>query len=377
MKNIQFIDLKEQQNRIRSKVDLAVKKVLDHGTYIMGPEVKALEEQLAQFCGAKYAISCSNGTDAIAFALMCKNLKQGDAVLVPSFTFAATAEVVAWFDATPIFVDVDLKSFNMRPKHLEQTILDAKEKGYALKGIITVDLFGQPADYEQISKIAQEHDLWVIADAAQSFGASLSGKPVGTLAEMTTTSFFPAKPLGCYGDGGAIFTDNEEYAKIMRSIRVHGQGSDKYDNVRIGMNGRLDTIQAAILIEKLAIFGEELKSRDRVAKRYYEGLKDVVQAPELMNGAFSSWAQYTLVLENRTQVAEALKQKGVPTCVYYPLPLNKQTGYKHYPTGPQGTPNADYLADHVLSLPMHPYLEADVQDYIIEQVRSVLMQKAA
>lgn len=377
MQNIQFIDLKAQQKRIRSKMDAAIQKVLDHGGYIMGPEVKELEEKLAQFCGAKYAISCSNGTDAIAFALMCKNIKQGDAVLVPSFTFAATAEVVAWFDATPIFVDVDPKTFNICPKHLEASILDGKEKGYNIKGIITVDLFGQAADYPQINAIAQKHNLWIIDDAAQSFGGALHGKKVGTLAELTTASFFPAKPLGCYGDGGAVFTDNEDYAKLMRSIRVHGQGSDKYDNVRIGMNGRLDTIQAAILIEKLAIFEEELTSRDKIAKIYSEGLKDIVQVPYLMDGAFSAWAQYTIVLPNRNQVAEQLKKAGIPTNVYYPLPLNKQTGYKHYPTGPNGTPNADYLAGHVLSLPMHPYLDRKTQDYIIDQIRHVILKQAA
>ncbi|MDP1975338.1 MAG: DegT/DnrJ/EryC1/StrS aminotransferase family protein, partial [Alphaproteobacteria bacterium] len=271
---MQFIDLKAQQKNIRQKLDIAIQKVLDHGIYIMGPEVKELEAKLSAFCGAKHSISCSNGTDAIAFALMCKNIKAGDHVLVPSFTFAATAEVLAWFDAIPVFVDVDLKTFNLCPNHLEATILDAKKKGQRLTGIITVDLFGQPVDYEAINKIAQHHDLWIIDDAAQGFGGSLKGQKVGTLAELTTTSFFPAKPLGCYGDGGAIFTNNDEYAALMRSIRVHGQGSDKYDNVRIGMNGRLDTIQAAILLEKLAIFAEELKKRDQIAQRYSNALKD-------------------------------------------------------------------------------------------------------
>ena len=377
MQPIQFIDLKAQQKNIRQKLDIAIQKVLDHGIYIMGPEVKELEAKLSAFCGAKHSISCSNGTDAIAFALMCKNIKAGDHVLVPSFTFAATAEVLAWFDAIPVFVDVDLKTFNLCPNHLEATILDAKKKGQRLTGIITVDLFGQPVDYEAINKIAQHHDLWIIDDAAQGFGGSLKGQKVGTLAELTTTSFFPAKPLGCYGDGGDIFTDNDEYAALMRSIRVHGQGSDKYDNVRIGMNGRLDTIQAAILLEKLAIFAEELKKRDQIAQRYSNALKDCIQTPHLIDGAFSAWAQYTLVIPNRDEVAQSLKEVGVPTFVYYPMPLNLQTAYKHYPAGPNGTPNAEKLAKQVLSLPMHPYLDEKTQDYIIEQTRAILLKKAA
>lgn len=377
MQPIQFIDLKAQQKTIRQKIDVAIQKVLDHGTYIMGPEVKEFETKLSDFCGAKHTISCSNGTDAIAFALMCKNIKAGDHVLVPSFTFAASAEVIAWFDAIPIFVDVDLKTFNMCPNHLEATIVDAKQKGQHVAGILTVDLFGQPVDYESINKIAYKHNLWIIDDAAQGFGGSLKGKKIGTLAEITTTSFFPAKPLGCYGDGGAIFTDNDEYANLMRSIRVHGQGSNKYDNVRIGMNGRLDTIQAAILLEKLAIFNEELIKRDEIAHRYTNALKDYAQTPHLIEGAFSAWAQYTLVLPNRDEVVASLKEVGVPSFVYYPMPLNLQVAYKHYPTGPYGTPNAEKLAKTVLSLPMHPYLDATTQDYIIDQTRNILLKKAA
>lgn len=377
MQPIQFIDLKAQQKNIRQRIEIAIQKVLDHNTYIMGPEVKELEAKLSQFCGAKHTISCSNGTDAIAFALMCKNIKPGEHILVPSFTFAATAEVVAWFDAIPVFVDINLKTFNMCPDHLEATIINAKQKGQKITGIITVDLFGQPVDYERINKIAQKHNLWIIDDAAQGFGGSLKGQKIGTLAELTTTSFFPAKPLGCYGDGGAIFTDNDEYANLMRSIRVHGQGTNKYDNVRIGMNGRLDTIQAAILLEKLAIFGEELQKRDVIAQRYTKGLKEYVQTPHLIEGAFSAWAQYTLVLPNRDAVATSLKEMGIPTFVYYPMPLTLQTAYKHYPTGPNGTPNAEKLAKQVLSLPMHPYLDEKTQDYIIEQTRAILLKKAA
>jgi dTDP-4-amino-4,6-dideoxygalactose transaminase len=377
MQPIQFIGLKAQQKHIRHKIDTAIQKVLDHGIYIMGPEVEELETKLSLFCGAKHTISCSNGTDAIAFALMCKNIKAGDHVIVPSFTFAATAEVIVWFNAIPIFVDVDFNTFNICPDHLEATIQDAKQKGKNVTGIITVDLFGQPVDYESINKIAQKHDLWIIDDAAQGFGGNLKGQKIGTLAELTTTSFFPVKPLGCYGDGGAIFTNNDEYAALMRSIRVHGQGSNKYDNVRIGMNGRLDTIQAAILLEKLAIFDEELTKRNQIAQRYTNALKDYAQTPHLTEGAFSTWAQYTLTLPNRNEVAASLKERGIPTFIYYPMPLNLQTAYKHYPTGPNGTPNAEKLAQQVLSLPIHPYLDEKTQDYIITQTRAILLKKVA
>jgi dTDP-4-amino-4,6-dideoxygalactose transaminase len=368
MKKIEFIDLKSQYNRVEKGVLEGIKRVLDHGGYILGPEVKTLEKQLEAFCGAKHALSCANGTDAIGLALMAKDLKREDAVFVPSFTFAATAEVVAWFDATAIFVDVDTHTFNMDPIHLEASILEAKKKGLNPVGIIPVDLFGQPADYVKINAIAKQHGLWVIGDAAQSFGATLHGQGVGTLAEITTTSFFPAKPLGCYGDGGAVFTNDAALLKIMESCRVHGKGDHKYDNVRIGMNGRLDTVQAAVLIEKLAIFGDELKARDRVAQKYNAAFKGKFQIPELIDGATSAWAQYTLVSERRDEIMKKLEEKKVPSVIYYPKPLNQQPAYDHYPTGPGGVPVSEQLARTVFSLPMHPYMDDETQDYIIQAV---------
>ncbi len=360
---MQFIDLKAQQARIRPEVDAAIKRVLDHGTYIMGPEVFEFEKQLAAFCGVKHAISCANGTDALAMGLMAKNVGPGDAVLVPSFTFAATAEVVAWMGATPVFIDSLEDTYNMDPKSLEQGVQTAKKLGLKPVGIIPVDLFGQPADYNAIQVIADEPNLWVMADGAQSFGASYKGKMVGNIGDMATTSFFPAKPLGCYGDGGAIFTNDDELATVIKSLRVHGQGSDKYDNVRIGMNGRLDTIQAAILIEKLKIFPDELVIRQRTADVYNEALRNVVQIPHIMEGATSAWAQYTVRLPKhveRSKLIADLKGAGIPTMIYYVKPLHLQTAYSQYPTATGSTlPVCESLANEVMSLPMSGYVEKD------------------
>ncbi len=371
---IEFIDLKTQQAQIRSQIDQAIQKVLNHGIYIMGPEVKQFEADMSEFCGAKHSISCANGTDALGLGLMAKGIKPGDAIFVPSFTFAATAEVVAWMGATAVFIDSLLDTFNIDPESLKQGILLAKKLGLNPCGIIPVDLFGQPTDYEKIETIANEHNLWIMADGAQSFGAYYQGRRVGNIGDMATTSFFPAKPLGCYGDGGAIFTNDDDLAAKIKSLRVHGQGTDKYDNVRIGMNGRLDTIQAAILIEKLKIFENELDARQIVADRYTQGLKDVVQTPVLMDKTTSAWAQYTLVLPetvNRDQLMQELKTEGIPTFVYYIKPLHLQTAYKHFPTASGGSlPVCENLADRVLSLPMHPYLEESVQTRIIETVRN-------
>ena len=331
-KPIEFIDLKTQQAQIRSKIDQAIQKVLNHGTYIMGPEVRQFEADMSEFCGAKHSISCANGTDALGLGLMAKDVKPGDAVFVPSFTFAATAEVVSWMGATAIFIDSLPDTFNIDPESLKQGILLAKKAGLNPCGIIPVDLFGQPADYEKIETIANEHNLWIMADGAQSFGAYYQGRRVGNIGDMATTSFFPAKPLGCYGDGGAIFTNDDDLAAKIKSLRVHGQGSDKYDNVRIGMNGRLDTIQAAILIEKLKIFETELDARQMIADRYTQGLKDVVQTPSLMDKTTSAWAQYTVALpkySNREQLMQEMKDEGIPTFVYYIKPLHLQTAYKH------------------------------------------------
>jgi dTDP-4-amino-4,6-dideoxygalactose transaminase len=366
---IPFIDLAAQQKRIRTRLDAAINRVLDHGAYIMGPEIGELETQLSAFCDARHTLSCSNGTDAIALVLMAKNVGPGDAIFVPSFTFAATAEVVAWMGATAVFIDVLSDTFNIDPHSLEQGIQKAKELGLNPVGIIPVDLFGQAADYDEISTIAKNHGLWIIADAAQSFGGTYKGRKIGSLVESTTTSFFPAKPLGCYGDGGAVFTEDASLLKILQSLRVHGQGEggDKYQNIRIGMNGRLDTLQAAILLEKLRIFPEEISLRQKVADRYSEGLSDVAVTPFVRKECVSAWAQYTLKVdpEKRTELIEELKKEGIPSVVYYPLSLHHQEAYRHYPCATETLPVSESLAQCVLSLPMHPYLEEDVQDKII------------
>lgn len=369
---IQFIDLRAQQNRIQHQIEAAIKKVLAHGNYILGPEVKELEEKLAVFSGARHVVSCASGTDALLLVLIARGIKAGDAVLMPSFTFVSTAEVVALLGATPVFVDVKADDFLISPTSLEAAIQDAVKKGLRPKVIIPVDLFGQPADYAAINRIGNSYDLFVMADAAQSFGGARGDKRVGTLAPVTATSFFPAKPLGCYGDGGAIFTDDEGLGLVLRSVRVHGKGQDKYDNVRIGTNGRLDTLQAAILIEKLRLFPEEIEARQRVAARYTVGLKDIVNTPRVVPGTISAWAQYTLRLDRRDAVAARLKEHNVPTAVYYPKPLHQQTAYTRFPTAPGGLPVSEQLAQEVLSLPMHPYLEPQTQDFIIEAVRAAV-----
>ena len=371
---IPFIDLGAQRRRLGESINQAMLRVVDHGGYIMGPEVKALEAQLGQFCGAKHVLSCASGTDALALVLMAKGVRAGDAVLCPTFTFAATAEVVAWVGATPVFVDSIAESFNMDPASLRQGIATARKAGLRPVGVIPVDLFGQAADYEALLPICEAEGLWVMCDAAQSFGATYKGRHLGTFGLATTTSFFPAKPLGCYGDGGAVFTDDDELIEIMRSLRVHGQGSDKYDNVRIGINGRLDTLQAAILIEKLRIFPDEIESRDRVAQRYNTALEDIAIVPRVAAGLTSVWAQYTIRLpgKNRDAVAAALKAQGIPTAIYYPKPVHQQVAYREFPVAGNGLPVADRLAAEVLSLPMHPYLEPELQDRIIQAVRQAV-----
>jgi UDP-2-acetamido-2-deoxy-ribo-hexuluronate aminotransferase len=373
MNKIEFIDLKAQRSFLGSKIDDAISRVLAHGGYIMGPEVKAFESQLAEFSGADQAVSCSNGTDALSLALMAMGVSEGDAVFVPSFTFAATAEVVALTGATPVFVEIQADTFNMDPAKLTQAVNEVIAGGeLAPRAVIAVDLFGQIADYPELRSVADSFGLKLVADAAQGLGATLDGKQAIEWADVVTTSFFPAKPLGCYGDGGAVLTNDADLAAIMESLRVHGKGSDKYDNVRIGMNCRLDTIQAAILIEKLAIFSDEIAKRNAVANRYSESLKQVVKVPYVMPGAVSTWAQYTLVVENRDEVQKQLKDKGVPSAVYYPKPLHQQTAYKSYPVSGGQLPISEQLSGQVLSLPMHPYMERDVQDYIIESVKAVI-----
>ncbi|MCG6122210.1 MAG: DegT/DnrJ/EryC1/StrS aminotransferase family protein [Microvirga sp.] len=371
---IPFIDLGAQRRRLGKLVDDAILRVVDHGGYIMGPEVATLEADLAAFCGAKHVLSCANGTDALALVLMAKGVRPGDAILCPSFTFAATAEVVAWLGATPVFVDVVEDTFNMDVDSLAAALATAREKGLKPVGVIPVDLFGQPADYDAIEPFCSREGLWMLCDAAQSFGAQYKGRKVGAIGEFSTTSFFPAKPLGCYGDGGAVFTESDEMIEIMRSLRIHGQGADKYDNVRIGMNGRLDTMQAAVLIEKLKIFPDEIAARDRVAKRYDAGLSDVAVTPKLMEGATSVWAQYTIRAPgfDRAAFQDALKADGIPTAVYYPRPLHRQKAYGHYPAAGNGLPVTELLADQVVSLPMHPYLDETTQDRVIASARKAL-----
>lgn len=387
---IEFIDLAAQQRRIKPQLDAAIARVLAHGGYIMGKEIGEFEQQLSAFCGAKFSLSCSNGTDAITLALMAYDVGPGDAIFCPSFTFAATAEVVALRGATPVFVDSLPDTFNMDPASLEQAIAVAKAKGLKPRGVIPVCLFGQPADYETLLKIAQRHALFTIADAAQGFGGVHHGKQVPMIADITTTSFFPAKPLGCYGDGGAVFTNDKALYDIMASLRVHGKGTDKYDNVRVGLNARLDTLQAAILIEKLAIFPDEIIARNRVADRYTAGLRDVIATPHVPAGITSVWAQYTLIAaseEARAAIQAKLKAAGVPTVVYYPKPLHQQTAYRDYPTATclreagaslrhrqagGALPVCEDLSRRVFSLPMHPYLEDATIDYIVAQVRAAV-----
>jgi dTDP-4-amino-4,6-dideoxygalactose transaminase len=374
LKPLAFIDLAKQRARLGQDVDQAIQRVLAHGNYIMGPEVRELEVELSRFCGAQHALTCSNGTDALGLILMALELDATNAVLCPSFTFAATAEAVAWFGATPVFVDVDEQTFNIDPASLEAGIVSAKGQGLSPVGVISVDLFGQPADYDRIESICAAHRLWLLSDAAQSFGATYNGRKVGTIGTATATSFFPAKPLGCYGDGGAVFTDDAELAATIKSLRVHGQGSDKYDNVRIGLNGRLDTLQAAILIEKMRVFRDEIESRNTIAARYNAALADVAQVPHVMNGATSVWAQYTLRVPatRREALAAGLKSRGIPTAVYYAKPLHQQTAYRKYPVAGNGLPVSERLAAEVISLPMHPYLDEGEQDFIIDAVKAEL-----
>ena len=364
---IPLIDLGAQQTRIREKIDAGITRVLDHGMYIMGPEITAIEARLSAVANSRHCISCASGTDALMLALLAKGLKPGEGVIVPSFTFAASAEVMPALGAIPVFAEVDAATFNLDPAGLPAALSAARAAGVAVVGIISVGLFGQPADYSSINNFAAAEALWVIDDAAQSFGSSWQGKRVGTLASITCTSFFPAKPLGCYGDGGAVFTNDDTEAEIMRSCRIHGMGKKRYEYERIGMTARLDAMQAVILDAKLDIFDEELAMRQQVADRYAARLADSVGIPVLADGATSSWAQYTIKLRpgtDRDTVMETLREHGVPSAVYYPIPMHRQPPYSRYPVSDDGLPVTAALADQVLSLPMHPYLDAATQDQI-------------
>jgi len=354
---IQFIDLAAQYQHLKTKIDARIKIVLDHGHYIMGPEVQELEEELAKYVGVKHAITCGNGTDALTLAMMVLDIKPGDAVFCPTFTFFATAEVIAFEGATPVFVDSDEATFNICPIDLEKRIQATIAEGKLIpKAIIAVDLFGLPANYPEIQKVADKYNLKLVEDAAQGFGGSIDGKRAGSFGDIATTSFFPAKPLGCYGDGGAIFTNNDEYAGLLKSYRVHGKGKDKYDNVRIGMNSRLDTIQAAILLEKLAEFPTELINRNEAADNYEKTLSGTYQTPQVPVGYVSSWAQYTLVSKNRDVDMAVYKEQGIPTMIYYATCMHQQTAFSHLNYSIRNFPIAEMLAKTVFSLPMHPYM---------------------
>ncbi len=366
-----FIDLAAQREHLGDSVERAISVVLQHGQYVLGPEVAELEQKLAKFCGAGHCISCANGTDALLLVLMAEGIGPGDAVFVPDFTFVATAEVVVLAGATPVFVDVYPDSFNMDVASFEAAIGEAKRLGLKPRAVIPVDLYGQPADYPAINRIAEAHDLIVLADAAQSFGASLNGKKVGTLGDYTATSFYPSKPLGGYGDGGAIFTDNDEKAKLLLSLRCHGKAPDKPESDVIGLNSRLDTIQAAILLQKLRLFPDEIIARQKVADRYAEGLGSLLQVPTLMKGATSVWAQYTILVERRGEFAKACRAEGVPTAIHYLSPTHALPSYRKFPKAP-GLRRTDYLAARVISLPMHAYLASETQDMIIATVQSVV-----
>jgi dTDP-4-amino-4,6-dideoxygalactose transaminase len=371
---IPFIDLAAQRKRLGPAIDNAVARVLTHCQFIIGPEVGAFERELAAFAGSKHAVSCASGTDALVLGLRALGIGPGDAVICPSFTFCATAEVAVLVGATPVFVDVHPDTFNIDVTGIPGAIEAAKAAGLTPKAIIPVDLFGLPADHNAVAAIAETHGLFVLDDAAQGFGATYHNRRLGTFGNVTCTSFFPAKPLGCYGDGGAVLTDDDGLADLLRSLRVHGQGSDKYDNVRIGLASRLDTIQAAVLSEKLKIFPDEIEARQAVAKRYAEGLRDVVTIPSVPDRLTSVWAQYTIRVSGgrRDALAAALKAEGIPTAIYYPIPLHRQVAYKQYPVGRASLAVSDKLAGEVISLPMHPYLDEPTQARIVEATRRAL-----
>jgi dTDP-4-amino-4,6-dideoxygalactose transaminase len=366
---IAFIDLQAQRRRLGEPLNRAIQAAVEGGQWILGPQVAQLERDLAAWAGVKHAIACANGTDALLLVLRAWGVGPGDAVFVPAFTFAATAEVVALAGASPVFVDVLADTFNMDHASLEVAIALIKREGRLTpKVVMPVDLFGQPAEYRVLAPIAAREGLKLFCDTAQGFGGLLDGKRAGAIGDAAATSFFPAKPLGCYGDGGACFTNDDTLKDLLLSLRMHGQGSDRYEHVHIGMNSRLDTIQAAILIEKLKIFEDEIEKRNVVARRYndaFAGSNHIV-APHVIVGATSTWAQYTLKVENRAKFQADLKEAGVPTAVYYPIPLSKQKAYAHYPSAP--TPVSEALAGKVVSLPMHPYMDEPTQNRIIDAV---------
>lgn len=377
---MEFIDLKKQYEILKQEIDANIQAVLDDGHYIMGAAVSELEKELADYIGVKHCITCANGTDALSLALMAWDIKSGDAVFVPSFTFYATAEVVSLIGATPIFIDSDPRTFNIDVIHLRSMIENViKEGKLTPRAIIPVDLFGQPAEYEEIMKIAKDYNLLVLEDGAQGFGGSINGKKACGFGDISTTSFFPAKPLGCYGDGGAVFTDSDVYYEKLVSLRVHGKGSYKYDNVRVGLNSRLDTLQAAILLPKLHAFIDyELNSRNEIADIYNHELNDIVITPLVKENMQSSWAQYTILLndeQERNELQQYLKSKGIPSMIYYPKPLHMQSVYKDHIVYSEDLKNAENLSRKCLSLPMHPYLEREQIITVCNEIKLYLQKE--
>jgi len=370
MSGVPFVDLKAQYARLKPQIAEAIQDVLDDGRYILGPAVTRLEEELAAYCGVRHAISCSSGTDAIFMPLLAYGVGPGDAVFVPSFTFTASAEVILLAGASPVFVDVEADSFNIDLADLERKIAETRAGGkLEPKAIVAVDLFGLPADWNGLNNLAEREGLHLISDAAQSFGGAYHNNRVGALAPVSGTSFFPAKPLGAYGDGGAIFTDDDDFADVLKSIRVHGAGSDRYEVVRIGLNGRLDSIQAAVLSVKLSVFDSELAARERVAGIYDEALKGVVAVPKRIDGLCSAWAQYTIKTDKRARVQKALAEAGIPTMIYYPKPMHLQAPYAPYGGGEGSLPVSEAICEEVMSLPMHPYLSDEDAGRVAEMVK--------
>lgn len=370
---VPLIDLAAQRAQIGARIEAAIGRVLDHGAFIMGPEVFEVERRLAAHCGATHVVSCSNGTTAMIMALMAWDVGRGDAVFVPSFTFTATAEVAAVLGATPVFVDVLPDTFNIDPDSLARAVAVAKQTGLSPKVVIPVDLFGQPADHDAIRAVADDHGLLILDDAAQSFGARYKDRKLGSLGDISATSFYPSKPLGCYGDGGAVFTNNEEWAKKLVQVRVHGQSRDRNENVRIGLTARFDSIQAAVLLEKLNVFDAECDMRNTIAARYAAGLQDVVATPVVRPDCTSVWAQYTIASPRRDRIVAALNARNISNALFYARPIHTQAPYRGFPVAGGGLPVTERLAQEVVSLPMHPYLAADIQDDIIATVRAAIL----
>lgn len=377
---MQFVDLKKQYELIRVSVTNKMTSVLERCSFIMGPEIEELEQKLAKYVGVKHCITCTSGTDALVLPLMAQGIGPGDAVLTTPFTFFATAEVISFVGATPIFVDIDPETFNIDTEKLKKTINDYRRgkspapgipAGLNLKAIIPVDLFGLPADYDALNAIAKENGLIMIEDAAQSFGASCKGRKAGSLSEIAATSFFPAKPLGCYGDGGAVFTNDDTIAEVIRSLRIHGKGKDQYDNVRIGINGRFDTLQAAVLLAKMEIFDDELKKRQIVARKYTDQINSAVKTPRIPEGYLSAWAQYSVRSAKREEIMRRLKEQQIPTMIYYPKPLHLLKAFENLGYAVNSMPVSEAISKDIFSLPMHPYLDDVDQQKIIDSINQI------